>query len=115
LNGTGTLVAKRRHVDPAALDEVEHAARTLDESRGLGGELLDAFEAATESICAAPDAFAPLGRTRSGVVVRSKFLRRFHYRVIFLDLPQLIWIVAFAHEKRRPFYWRARLEQKPPD
>ncbi len=101
------VVAKRLHVDPAAYDEVDHASETLDESRGLGYELLDAFDAATRSIREAPEAYAPFCRTEFGVV-RSKLIRRFRYRVIFVDLPDLVWIVAFAHQSQRPFYWRSR-------
>ncbi len=108
-------MAKRLHVDAEALDEVEHARRTLDESRGLGGALIDAFTGATASICEAPQRHAPLLTTRTKVVVRSKLIRRFRYRVIFVDLPDLVWVVAFAHERQRPFYWSERLKQTPPE
>ena len=107
-------MAKRVHVDPAALDEVEHASITLDDSRGLGQELLEAFEAAKVSIGAAPEAVAPLRRSRSGFVVRSKLIRRFRYRVVFVDLPHLVWVIAFSHQRQHPSYWQERLKQSPP-
>jgi len=106
-------VAKRLHVDAEAADELERARRYLDESRGLGGDLVDAFVETTARIREAPAAFPELRRTRSGVVVRSVLITRFHYRIVFADLARLVWVIAFAHDKQRPFYWAGRL-RKPP-
>jgi plasmid stabilization system protein ParE len=36
--------------------------------------------------------------------------RKFPYAVIFLNQPDRVWIVAVMHGKRRPRYWRERLE-----
>lgn len=38
------------------------------------------------------------------------FSRDFPYAVIYLDQPDRIWIVALMHMKRRPGYWRERIE-----
>lgn len=40
--------------------------------------------------------------------VRRWVLRRFPSAILFRDYPDRIEIVAVAHHKRRPFYWRAR-------
>jgi len=40
-------------------------------------------------------------------------LKRYPYRVVFRDEPGRIVVVAIAHAKRRPGYWRARQERKP--
>lgn len=39
------------------------------------------------------------------------FARRFPYAVIFVVKVDLVYVVAFAHMKRRPDYWYARLPQ----
>ena|SRR4029077_9043222 len=36
-------------------------------------------------------------------------LRRFPFSIVYLDDPNVITIVAIAHHKRRPGYWKSRL------
>jgi plasmid stabilization system protein ParE len=36
-------------------------------------------------------------------------LRRFPFSIIYLDDPEILSIVAVAHNKRKPGYWRQRL------
>ena len=107
-------MAKRLHVEPAALDEVENARRTVNESRGLGDDLLNAFEGATVLIRKAPLAVAPFKRSSSGLVVRRKKIRRFRYHVVFVDLPGVVWVIAFSHERQSPDYWLSRVDNPPP-
>jgi len=33
---------------------------------------------------------------------------RFPYTIYYLDTPDRIWVVAIAHQKRKPDYWRER-------
>jgi plasmid stabilization system protein ParE len=40
---------------------------------------------------------------------RRFILRRFPFSVIYLDDPDLVTIVAVAHSKRRPGYWKGRV------
>lgn len=47
---------------------------------------------------------------RAGLEVREAFLKRFPYRVVFVELPEEIRVVALAHKRRRPGYWRHRVE-----
>jgi hypothetical protein len=36
-------------------------------------------------------------------------MRRFPFSVEYLDDPELVTIVAVAHSKRRPGYWKDRV------
>jgi plasmid stabilization system protein ParE len=36
-------------------------------------------------------------------------MRRFPFSVVYLDDPEFVTIVAVAHSKRRPGYWKDRL------
>jgi len=36
-------------------------------------------------------------------------LHRFPFSIIYLDDPDVLSIVAVAHSKRKPGYWKARL------
>jgi plasmid stabilization system protein ParE len=40
---------------------------------------------------------------------RRLMLKRFPYFVVFRELPRKIQIIAIAHAKRRPGYWRGRI------
>ncbi len=40
---------------------------------------------------------------------RRHFGAKFPYSLIYLDQPDRIWIVAVAHFKQRPGYWKNRL------
>jgi toxin ParE1/3/4 len=39
---------------------------------------------------------------------RRVLLRRFPYSVIYQVLPEVVYVLAVAHQQRRPGYWRAR-------
>ncbi len=108
-------MVKPVHIDPEALDEVRGARELLDASRDLGGALTDEFAAMLASIRDAPERFAPLAELRSlRVTVWGALLNRFKYRVVFVELPDLVWVVAFMHQRQRPGYWRSRLLKPPP-
>src|SRR5208282_5582959 len=40
---------------------------------------------------------------------RRFILRRFPFSIVYLDEPAVVSIVAVAHSKRKPGYWKARL------
>jgi hypothetical protein len=41
---------------------------------------------------------------------RSWKTKRFPFRVVYLEQPDRIWIVAIAHLSRKPNYWLERLD-----
>jgi plasmid stabilization system protein ParE len=84
--------------------EVNEAARYYeDRSLGLGSDLLGEVERALNLISRDPEAYQRVGKR-----VRRRSLWRFPYNLIYAVYPDRIRIVAFAHQKRRPFYWRKR-------
>ena len=92
------------HLDAAA--EVSEAAEYYERhSAGLGLEMLGEVEQALSHISTNPEACQLIGRR-----ARRKPLWRFPYSLIYAIYPDRIRIVAFAHQKRRPFYWRRRLK-----
>ena len=40
---------------------------------------------------------------------RRLLMQRFPFIIHFAELPDAIWILAFAHTSRKPGYWRRRL------
>ena len=71
----------------------------------LGDNFLDLVEEAVAGLQTNP-AWGQPGKFNS----RSWKVRRFPFRIIYLEQPARIWIVAVAHLSRKPDYWSARLE-----
>ncbi len=88
-----------------AWNEIEAAdnwylARSLDASHGF---LVD-VDTAVEDILQAPQRWPKyLYGTRRVV------LQRFPFSVVYLDDPDVITIIAVAHGKRKPGYWKERV------
>jgi toxin ParE1/3/4 len=95
---------KRITFHPDADAEVTEAVQYYEvRSPGLGGELLREVERALGQIARNPEACQRIGQR-----VRRKTLWRFPYNVVYAVSPDRIRVVAFAHQKRRPLYWRKR-------
>lgn len=88
----------------AAEAELNEAAGYYElESPGLGVAFLEDIRLAVDHISRVPAAATLLlGR------VRRKLLLRFPYAVVYSLRESGIRILAIAHHKRRPFYWRVR-------
>jgi toxin ParE1/3/4 len=96
-----------RHIiiHEAAENELNDAADFYDlESPGLGETFINEIHKAIDLISRFPEA-APLIRGR----IRRKVLISFPYTIIYSLRPTEIRILAVAHQKRRPVYWRGRL------
>ena len=89
---------------PEAEAELEDAS-LFYESRmlGLGKSFAAEVERTIYLIREFPDAGSPTGRTRRRVLVA-----RFPYSVVYRRDPDAVVIVAIAHQRRRPGYWRQR-------
>jgi hypothetical protein len=84
--------------------EVNEAADFYDlEDPGLGNVFLDDVERAIAAISQYPQS-APLVRGS----VRKKPLLKFPFSLVYSVRPTEIRLLAVAHQKRRPFYWRGR-------
>jgi len=91
-------------IHEAAEMELNEAADFYDlEVPGLGDVFLDEVQRVLEHIGSFPEA-APVIEGR----IRRKLLIKFPYALIYSVRPTEIRILAVAHQKRRPFYWRRR-------
>jgi plasmid stabilization system protein ParE len=90
--------------------EYREAGRWYEARRtGLGMEFFDAVDAAPELIVRMPHAGAPVPRLPPDLPVRRAPVKRFPYHVIYLETHTTIRVLAVAHDRRRPGYWRTRL------
>jgi len=90
---------------PDADAEVTEAARYYEmRSPGLGFLFLREVQRSLEQVIANPEAHQLIGTE-----VRRKPLRQFPYSLMYAVEPDRIRVIAVAHAKRRPNYWRDRL------
>ena len=79
----------------------------IDYYATVGGNLAVAFigevERATAFLMEHPEGAPLVGRT-----VRRLVLQRFPYSLLYSIRADEIGILAVAHQKRQPFYWRGR-------
>ncbi len=91
-------------IHEAAEAEIAEGADFYDlRSTGLGSTFLDEIERAIRTLSEFPES-APLVRG----LVRKKPIAKFPYSLIYSVRPTVIRVLAVAHHKRRPFYWRSR-------
>jgi len=89
---------------PLADQELSAAALFYhQQAPGLGGEFLDEVEHVEQFLVSFPLA----GRTLRGSIRRFN-LRRFPYDLIYEVQSDQLWILAVAHQRRKPEYWVAR-------
>ena len=94
-----------------AEQELIDAQRWYDKQRrGLGQEFRIAIEEAIERLLKQPSIAVPVINLPEDRGVRRVLVKRFPYSIIFIEHEEAFWIVAFAHNRRQPGYWRERLK-----
>jgi plasmid stabilization system protein ParE len=82
----------------------ESARYYEDRVPGLGYAFTDDVEKSLISVSEHPESCEQVSKN-----LRRKVLSRFPYSLIYAVEPDRIRIMAIAHYKRRPEYWRYRL------
>jgi len=77
---------------------------TIHIAKGSVLFFLTEVEQAVRQIIEFPDASPLVNR-----FVRKKVINRFPYNVMYSIIPDGIWVLAIANQKRRTFYWRNRI------
>ena len=90
---------------PEADEEFAAAVRYYSEiSPELGARFYREMEQLLREACVCPERY-----WKFDPPARRNLSRNFPYAIVFLEKPDHIWIVAVMHVKRRPGYWRSRL------
>jgi toxin ParE1/3/4 len=89
----------------AADRELAEATLYHDRERaGYGDRFVAAFRAARDFVLQFPNSGRPgLFGTRRWKIMG------FRYHIVYVIRGQIIFIIAVAHDRRRPGYWRSRL------
>ena len=89
---------------PLAADEAEVARSWYFERNGdAASEFLAELNAAMTAISEAPGRWP-----RLDIRYRRFLLRHFPFSVVYLPLADRVEVIAIAHHRRRPGYWRDR-------
>lgn len=97
--------------EAARLEYLEATAWYEARGPGLGADLVEALDEAMARVLPIAQHAATVKR---GVQIVRVPVRRFPYRLIVADLPDVALVVAIAHKHRRPDYWAGRLPSAPP-
>ena len=86
--------------------ELAEVVRWYESKRaGLGGELVDEFSESIARLTRNPEPGNPMSADQQ---TRRLLMTRFPYQVVYRVRPSEIVVVALAHLKRRPGYWKHR-------
>jgi toxin ParE1/3/4 len=75
-----------------------------DKQEGLGLELMVELKRALVKIENDPG----IGARYRNTAFRFFRIERFPYLIYYEELPDTLWVVAIAHQRRRAGYWRRR-------
>lgn len=92
-------------IHPEAEAEVEESSDFYETRRiGLGADFETEVQAAIARVALMPTGFPRHGKTG----YRKAFVSRFPYTIFFLEMDDVIWVAAVAHQRRQPDYWSGR-------
>lgn len=90
---------------PAAVEDAEAAvAWYAERSPAIADRFLQEFERLMDLISGSPERFQASDRG-----TRRALFRRFPYSIVFRMKDATIEVLAVAHAKRRPGFWRSRI------
>ena len=93
-------------VDPDARAEIASAAEWIEDERSADGARL--FLKSIEAACEYLEQYPELGELYRGDIRRKRLLP-FQYDIYYVPLPKGIYVLAVAHEARKPGYFLRRL------
>jgi toxin ParE1/3/4 len=103
-------VTRVRQLAAVRAELAEAAAWYEDRRFGLGDDFYDAYERALGAIAEAPSRWPRVAKIADDV--RRVPMHDFPYLVIYTVRERDVLIVALAHMKRRPGYWRRRVGKR---
>lgn len=104
-------MSRRTRFEDEADREYREAGHWYEGQRaGLGLEFFDAVDDTVRQIIDWPRSGSPVPRVADELPVRRVAVKRFPYHVVYLETKTEIRILAVAHDRRKPGYWKGRLK-----
>lgn len=100
----------RVRFDDEADAEYRLAGRWYEARREhLGVEFFDAVDRTIDQILTMPRAGTRVRRLPPDLTVRRRAVARFPYHVVYLEMATHLRVLAIAHDRQKPGYWKDRL------
>lgn len=97
-------------VSTEATEELIEAADWYElEVPGLGDQLIDTFEQATNRLSEPNPPLVPVIGEAAKLGAKRLILQRFPFSIVTIANSQVTTVVAFAHHSRKPGYWHERI------
>lgn len=97
--------------EPEASAELEDAAAWYESRRtGLGLEFVEAVDVALEQIARWPHIGRRVIGVPNDIPARQFPLNRFPYHIVYFEWHEVLRLLAFAHDSRKPGYWFSRID-----
>jgi plasmid stabilization system protein ParE len=98
--------------EPEASAELEDAAVWYESQwSGLGLEFVEAVDAALQQVARWPQIGRRVPGVPNDVPARRFPVNRFPYYIAYLEWNDVIRLLAFAHDSRKPGYWFSRINR----
>ena len=103
-------MTRRVRLEPEAEAEIGSSMEWYErECAGLGTEFLDEIHQSLDALREPCPQCGPVPGVSPDLGVRRLIVKRFPYAVVFVEEPGAVRVIAVAHARRRPGYWRGRL------
>ena len=90
---------------PEIAPEIEHSVKHYRKHQiGLENIFFDEIENALNKIRENPERFPKIEEN-----IRKYIIRRYPFNIIYTIKSDKIIIIAVAHQKRKPYYWKHRI------
>lgn len=97
-------------VEPEAEDEIARAVEWYEaQEAGLGTALLSEIDVAMDGLAAGRVRGVGVPGLRHDLAVRRLLFDRFPYSLVFIEHQGVVHVLAVAHQKREPGYWKDRV------
>ncbi len=90
----------------AEREMIEAASHYQSQAPGLGLDYLSEIERAVKAIAESPDTWPVIEGE-----LRRRLVRRFPFGLLYRIDPEEVVIIAVAHLRKRPGYWRERVKR----
>ena len=99
---------KREH--PEAHEELLDAANWYDDEQpGLGEDFLDAIDDSVAQLLDWPNIAHVYPGWNREPVVQQRTMKMFPYQILYYIADSYLVVVAYAHNRRKPGYWKDRI------
>lgn len=105
-------MSRRVRLEPEAESELYAAASHYEgEVRGLGSDFIAATRAVLQRLQRWPSSGSFVDDIDPTLGVRRFPVKRFPYQIVYVLVDDDVYVIAIAHDERKPGYWIGRVPE----